>query len=117
MTKANEAGQKVCIISSNRPATEHRILSKEGATLVHAGYRVSIVALHPHDEMLSNIAIKGVPKFTSRSSRMMCAPWYVYRQALYQCADVYHLHDTALIPVGWLLKFHGKCVLYDVHED
>jgi glycosyltransferase involved in cell wall biosynthesis len=117
MPKANEASKKVCILSSVRPATEHRMLSKEGASLVRAGYRVTIVAPHPHDEVLSGIAIKGVPKFTSRFSRMVRTTWCVYREALRQRADVYHFHNTALIPVGWLLKLHGKRVLYDVRED
>jgi hypothetical protein len=42
VVEANEAGQKVCMLSAVRPATEHRMLSKEGASLVRAGYRVSI---------------------------------------------------------------------------
>jgi glycosyltransferase involved in cell wall biosynthesis len=117
MQPANEAGKKVCLLSSVRPATEHRILSKEGASLVRAGYRVSIVAPHPHDAVLSGIVIKAVPKFTSRLARMVRNPWFVYREALRQCADVYHFHDPALMPVGWLLKLHGKRVLYDVRED
>jgi glycosyltransferase involved in cell wall biosynthesis len=117
MTQASETGQKVCILSSVRLATEHRMLSKEGASLVRAGYRVTIVAPHPHDEMLSGISIKAVPKFTSRLSRIVRTIWCVYREALRQCADVYHFHDTALILVGWLLKLHGKRVLYDVRED
>jgi glycosyltransferase involved in cell wall biosynthesis len=117
MTKANEAGKKVCMLSSVRPATEHRILSKEGASLVRAGYRVSIVAPHLHDEVLSGITIKAVPKFTSRFARIVHTTWSVYCEALRQCADVYHFHDTGLIPVGWLLKLHGKRVLYDVRED
>src|SRR5207245_2133345 len=59
----------------------------------------------------------AVHKFTSRFARMVRTPWCVYREALHQHADVYHFHDTALIPVGWLLKLHGKRVLYDVRED
>src|SRR5262245_15564470 len=117
MARANATGKKVCLLSSVRPATEHRMLSKEGASLVRTGYRVSIVAPHPHDEVLSDITIKAVPQYTSRLSRMVCATWSVYREALHQCADVYHFHDTGLMPVGWLLKLHGKRVLYDVRED
>jgi glycosyltransferase involved in cell wall biosynthesis len=117
MTKANEAGKKVCILGSVRTATEHRMLSKEGASLVHAGYCVSIIAPHPHDEVLSGIVIKAVPKFNARFARIVCTPWRVYREALRQGADVYHFHDIELIPVGWLLKFHGRRVLYDVRED
>src|SRR5262249_1290174 len=108
ITKGNEAGKKVCILSSVRPATEHRMLSKEGASLVRRGYRVSIVAPHPHDAVLFGIAIKAVQKYTSRFARIARSTWYVYREALRQCADVYHFHDTTLIPVGWLLKLHGK---------
>jgi len=117
MTEVNEAGKKVCMLSAVRPATEHRMLSKEGASLVHAGYRVSIVAPHPHDEMISGITIKAVHRFTSRVARMVGTTWFVYREALRQRADVYHFHNTELIPVGWMLKLHGKRVLYDVRED
>jgi glycosyltransferase involved in cell wall biosynthesis len=117
MAKTNEVGKKVCILSSVRPATEHRMLSKEGASLVRAGYRVSIVAPHRHDEVISGIAIKAVHKFTSRLARMVGTTWFVYREALRQRADVYHFHNTELIPVGWLLKLYGKRVLYDVRED
>jgi glycosyltransferase involved in cell wall biosynthesis len=117
MTQASQIGKKVCILSSARSATEHRMLSKEGTSLLRAGYCVTIVAPHPHDEVLSGITIKAVHKFTSRFSRMVRTTWYIYREALRQRADVYHFHDTAMMPVGWLLKLHGKHVLYDVRED
>jgi glycosyltransferase involved in cell wall biosynthesis len=110
-------GKKVCVLSSARNATEHRILSKQGASLVGAGYRVSIVAPHPRDEVLSGIAIKAVPKSRSRFVRILRTTWSVYREALRQSAHVYHFHDTGLMPVGWMLKLHGKRVLYDVRED
>jgi glycosyltransferase involved in cell wall biosynthesis len=114
---SNRAGKKVCILSSVRFATEHRMLSKQGASLLRAGYHVTIVAPHPRDEVLSGIAIKAVHQSPSRVARLLLTSWWVYREALRQDADVYHFHDTALIPTGWLLKLHGKRVLYDVRED
>lgn len=93
------------------------MLRKEGASLLRAGYQVSIIAPHPKDEELNGIPIKAVPKFTSRFSRMLRTTWYVYRESLRQRADVYHFQNIELIPVGWALKLHGKRVFYDVRED
>lgn len=109
--------KNVCLISSSRNATEHRILSKQAVSLVHAGYRVVIIAVHPRDEDISGIEIKAVPKFESRFSRIIRASRFVYREALRQRADIYHFHNLELIPVGWLLKLRGKRVIYDVRED
>jgi glycosyltransferase involved in cell wall biosynthesis len=117
MIKTCDAGKKICMLSSVRPATEPRILLKQGVSLVRAGYRVSIVAIHPQDEVLFGIAIRALHKFASRFSRMLLTSWRVYREALRERADVYHFHNTALIPVGWLLKLHRRRVVYDVRED
>lgn len=32
-------------------------------------------------------------------------------------ADLYHLHDPELLPVGLWLRLLGKAVIYDVHDD
>src|SRR5438876_450248 len=116
MIESKDCGKKICMLSSARPATEHRMLPKQAVSLARAGYRVSIVAPHPHDDVLFGIAIKAVRKCTSRTARVVLAA-SVYREALRQRADIYHLHDTGLIPVGWLLKLRGKHVIYDVRED
>lgn len=113
----HQPGRKVCALSSVRLATEHRMLSKEGGSLLRAGYRVTIVAPHPRDEVIDGIAIKAVPTSSSRFSRIVRSTWTVYREALRQQADVYHFHNVELIPMGWLLKLHGKRVFYDVRED
>ena len=110
-------GDKVCMISSSRNALEQRMFLKEATSLARTGYCVSIVAPHPRDEVVSGISIRAVPKFDSRLSRMIRTTWYVYREALRQKAQVYHFHNTELMPVGWLLKLQGKRVFYDVRED
>ena len=54
MTQASQIGKKVCIMSSVRSATEHRMLSKEGVSLVRAGYRVMEVPVtktYPRHEL------------------------------------------------------------------
>lgn len=109
--------KKVCLLSSVRKATEHRMLYKEGGSLRRAGYEVTIVASHPRDQVISGVAIKALPEFHSRFSRMVRKTWSLYHEALRQRADVYHFHDPELIPVGLLLKLSGKRVLYDVRED
>lgn len=48
---------------------------------------------------------------------MVYGTWALYREAIRQNADLYHFHDPELVPIGLLLRLHGKTVVYDVHED
>lgn len=40
-----------------------------------------------------------------------------FRKALRVRGELYHIHETPLIPLGALLKLSGKRVIYDAHED
>src|SRR5690606_24785877 len=52
-----------------------------------------------------------------RLDRMHNAPRRLFRTALQLDADLYHLHDPELIPIGLKLKKAGKKVVFDAHED
>lgn len=94
-----------------------RIFEREAKSLAAAGYSVTIVAPHPRSERSDNICIRAVHVPQARKNRMTSAVKEVYEAAREIGADIYHFHDPELIPVGILLKFHGKCVIYDAHED
>jgi glycosyltransferase involved in cell wall biosynthesis len=117
LTQAVARSKRVCVLTSGHEATEDRILAKECKSLVQAGYQVSIIAPHAKDEVISGIRIKALPQPTGRLSRMTRTVWYLYREAVREGADIYHLHDPELIGVGMLLKMQCKSVFYDVRED
>ncbi len=84
---------------------------------MRAGYDVSVIARHPRPEVVNGIRIIPLALPGHRVSRMLRTGWQIYRKALAERADVYHFHDPELIGVGFLLRLHGKKVVYDVHED
>jgi len=69
------------------------------------------------DDNYHNIAIFDIGKPLNRRERILKSLFKVYNQAINLNADLYHLHDPELIPVGLKLKKDGKIVVYDVHED
>jgi len=108
---------RVCILTSVHPPFDARIFHKQAKTLVKAGYDVTLIAQHDKDEVIDGIRIIALPRPRNRLWRML-GTWRVFRLALRQKADIYHIHDPELLPAGLLLKLviRGK-VIYDVHED
>ncbi|EII5634394.1 glycosyltransferase family 4 protein [Vibrio cholerae] len=110
--------RKVAHLTSVHPRFDTRIFLKECISLANSGYSVSlVVADGKSDETKNNISIYDVGASKGRLDRIRNAPERVLAKALALDADIYHLHDPELIPIGIKLKKCGKVVIFDAHED
>lgn len=108
----------VCHLSSAHTRYDVRIYMKECRSLAMAGYAVFfVVADGQGDEIKEGVSIRDVGVSKGRLSRMLKTTKNVFNQAKHLDADVYHLHDPELIPVGLKLRKLGKTVIFDAHED
>lgn len=109
---------RVAHLTSVHSRVDTRIFLKECTSLSRHGYLVSlIVADGKGDEQKDSISVHDVGSFKSRLNRICNAPGRVFAKALAVDADVYHLHDPELLPIGLKLKKRGKKVIFDAHED
>jgi glycosyltransferase involved in cell wall biosynthesis len=76
-----------------------------------------IVADDMGDELKDGVHILDAGRLPGRLNRMFVTTRRIFRKAVTLNADVYHLHDPELIPIGLKLKRLGKKVLFDSHED
>lgn len=105
-------------LSSAHPRQDTRILVKMCCSLVVANYHVSlVVADGKSDEVHKGVHIHDVGASRGRFDRIKNAPGRVFQNAFALQADLYHLHDPELIPIGLKLKRMGKRVVFDSHED
>ena len=110
--------KKIVHLTSVHPRTDTRIFLKECTSLANHGYSVSlVVADGKGDEEKNGVNVYDVGASKGRLDRIRKAPSRVLQKAFDLDADVYHLHDPELIPVGLKLKQEGKIVLFDAHED
>lgn len=121
MNFKNKKNIKICHLTSVHSVFDTRIFHKECKSLAQAGYNVTFIvpankfrATVVEDE---NVQVVAVPKASSRQERIIKTLRYVYRAARKVDADIYHFHDPELIPIGLLLRYQGKHVIYDIHED
>ncbi|MGC4377264.1 glycosyltransferase family 4 protein [Fictibacillus sp. Mic-4] len=109
---------KICHLTSVHPADDIRIFVKECCSLRKAGHDVTLVATNTESCIRNGVKVAGArSNANNRLVRMIKASWAVYKEGLAQGADIYHFHDPELIGIGLLLKWKGKKVIYDVHED
>lgn len=108
----------ICHLTSVHPRYDIRIFVKQCQSLAKAGYRVSlIVADGKGSKITENINIFDVGNSTGRIDRMFRVTGRVFKKAKALNADIYHLHDPELIPVGLKIKHLGKKAIFDSHED
>jgi glycosyltransferase involved in cell wall biosynthesis len=76
-----------------------------------------IVADDLGDEQKDGVKIVDVGRLPGRLNRMFKTTRRVFEKAVALDADLYHLHEPELIPIGLKLKRLGKKVVFDSHED
>ncbi len=109
---------KVCHLTSAHNRDDVRIFKKECTSIKKAGYDTSlIVADGLGDDVVEGINIYDVGKLNGRFNRFTKTTANVYKKAIKVNADLYHFHDSDLMPTGLKLIKKGKKVIYDVHED
>lgn len=104
-------------LSTVHPANDVRLLGKEAAALAAAGHHVELWGRHHRSEIHSGVMIHPLPPITFRLQRMIWLPIVVLAASLRRRADFHHLHDPELLPIGMLLAFTGRRVIYDIHEN
>ncbi len=104
-------------ISTVHPISDVRIFHKECKSLVKSGFQVNLIITHDKKEVIEEVTIIPLKQYDNRFKRMLIKPFKAFSEALKTRSDLYHFHDPELIPIGLLLKFFGKKVIYDVHED
>lgn len=109
---------RVAHLTSWHPALDVRIFHKECRTLAEAGYDVHLIVPDPPAGARDGVTFHALPRATgSKWTRAAARLVHLYRAARAVRADVYHFHETELVPLGILLKLTGAKVIYDVHED
>lgn len=106
----------VCHLSSVHVATDTRILYRYCFSL-QKKYSVTLIAVHNKKEILNGIQIIPFKRYKNKILRVLFTWIIMFFKAYKVKASLYHFHDPELIPCGLLLKWTGKKVLFDVHEN
>lgn len=109
----------ICQLSSGHSVEDERILHRMARTAARYGYKSAFAV--PQDGRHSDEQVMLVPcplRATRRGGwRRWTAAIPVLWWAVRSDGELFQIHDPDLVPVGLLLKWSGRRVIYDVHDD
>ena len=110
---------KICHLTSVHRRYDIRIFIKECSSLAKVdNFKVSLIVADGNgDETSNNVSIYDVGKPKGRLNRFFKIDKELYNKAIHLDCDIYHIHDSELMPFGLKLKRQGKKVIFDAHED
>ncbi len=111
--------KKAVHLTSVHRRYDTRIFIKICTSLAKHGYdTILVVADGQGNESRNSVTIYDTGKKKgTRLSRVTSTVKKIFKKAKTLDADIYHLHDPELIPIGLKLKHMGKTVIFDSHED
>src|SRR2546423_8342134 len=115
--KENSSEMRVVHLTSAHAVFDVRIFYKECQSLARAGYSVMQLSNHSQNTFSGAVEIRGLGRSRGRLHRVTTKLLRMAWEALQIDADVYHLHDPELLALGTFLRYLGKRVVYDIHED
>ena len=110
---------KVCHLVSKHKMNDMRVFEKECKSLAKGGFDVTLVGFgeQAKEETIDGVKcislycpIKNNLELLLKRNRL------TYKAALKVDAEIYHIHEPELLPVGKKLKRKGKIVIFDSHE-
>lgn len=110
---------KVCHLASKHKMNDMRIFEKECKSLAKGGFDVMLIGFGDtaKTEMVDGVRcislfcpIKNNLELLRKRNKMSL------EAAIKVDADIYHLHEPELLPIGLKLKRKGKIVIFDSHE-
>jgi glycosyltransferase involved in cell wall biosynthesis len=108
----------VMLANAGHKPLDTRIFHKEARSLQAAGREVILIIPHHEDFSRDGIRIISVPLPHKGWEQLIKCPWNILRKSLSQPKNsIFHLHDSELLKIGLILKFLGRIVIYDAHED
>lgn len=113
-----EAEKKKIVVHISAVHFSHdsRIVYRECITLSKK-FKVKVIIPNPDQDWKNKLDMLGIPFFKHPLARILFQHPIIAFKALYLRANIYHIHDPELIPIGLLLKLLGKKVIFDIHEN
>src|SRR5437764_13872224 len=111
---------RIAHVTISHDARDIRVFHKECRSLAAAGHVVHLFVPGPAPAEADGVHFHSLPDVGATTAyfwRVWPKLPHIYRATRRVAADVYHMPDPALIPLGLALKLRGARVIYDAHED